>query len=234
MLLNVKTTYTQQEMATILGTASNQGIKRKLDRYGITFSACGNGSNTEYYIEKMEDPFKVYCITELGFDAQSDFEKVLFFFHYFLNDDDFKSKSAMEKDEIMRAENHPLSRQTIGHYERKLCDAGLFYRDNSECIYYFAYKKNRTHADKETYNQAWREYFAKRQDGWDWFDARMDMIINYGGVARKQQVMKENAIYATKIEELCMLIDIQLAARFESELSQATDTVKDIIKVLSA
>lgn len=234
MLLNVKTTYTQQEMATILGTASNQGIKRKLDRYGITFSACGNGSNTEYYIEKMEDPFKVYCITELGFDAQSDFEKVLFFYHYFLNDDSFATKSAMEKEDIMRIENHPLSRQTIGRYETKLFNAGLFYRDNNECIYYFAYKKHRTDSDKETFKKAWREYYEHREEGWDWFDSIMDMVMNYGGVARKQQVMVENAIYAKQIEEINILIDIQLAARIEIGLSQTTDTVKDIIKVLSA
>ena len=62
----------------------------------------------------------------------------------------------------------------------------------------------------------------------------MDMVIEYGGVARKQQVMIENAIYADKIEELNTLIDIQLAARIELGLSQTTDTVKNTIKVLSA
>ena len=234
MILNVKTSYSKNEMADILGTTSTQGINRKLDRYGITYSTYGRGSNMEYYIEKMENPFKIFCITELGFDAQTDFEKVLFFYHYFLNDDSFSSKSSMEKEEIMRAENHPLSRQTIGRYETKLFQAGLFYRDNSECIYYFAYKKNRTDSDKETFNKAWREYYSKRKEGWDWFDSIMDMVIEYGGVARKQQVMIENAIYADKIEELNTLIDIQLAARIELGLSQTTDTVKNTIKVLSA
>ena len=83
-------TYTYDEMSAILGTRSNQGIKRKLDKYEIECHISGRGCYMKYDIINIAKPFTVCCITELGMPAQTDFYKFRNFLYYFMNDDEFR------------------------------------------------------------------------------------------------------------------------------------------------
>ena len=38
---------------------------------GITFEVNGRGENAVFTIREIEDPLKIYCITELGFDGRN-------------------------------------------------------------------------------------------------------------------------------------------------------------------
>ena len=66
-------TYTQAEISELLGTTDTQGINRKLERYGISFERKGRSSNAVYTIQAIPDPFKMFAIIRLGFDANTDF-----------------------------------------------------------------------------------------------------------------------------------------------------------------
>ena len=81
--------YTKQELAELLGTKDRQGIKDKLDGYDVVYSIKGNGDNAVFKIKRLNDPFKVFCILELGFRPQCDFTKVRNLFWYYFNDEEF-------------------------------------------------------------------------------------------------------------------------------------------------
>ncbi len=69
-------TYTQAEISELLGTTDTQGINRKLERYGIAFERKGRSPNAVYTIQAIPDPFKIFAIIRLGFDANTDFRKL--------------------------------------------------------------------------------------------------------------------------------------------------------------
>ena len=84
-MLNVGCKYKKSELAQIFGSTSNQAINRKLDRYGVKFSVTGRGEQAVYQIQQIADKFKIFAITELGFDANTDFQKLRNFYFYFFN-----------------------------------------------------------------------------------------------------------------------------------------------------
>ena len=94
--------------------------KRKMERYGITFQVNGRGENAVFTIKEIEDPFKIYCITELDFDGRSDFRKALIFYYYFFNDVEFRTMPDEVKEYRMRDQKQDVSRQTIATYISKL------------------------------------------------------------------------------------------------------------------
>ena len=51
--------YTKAEIAKILQTTDNQGIKRKLNNYGIEYSCSGRGNNLQVHITKIPSMFQV-------------------------------------------------------------------------------------------------------------------------------------------------------------------------------
>ena len=73
-------TYTYKEMSAMFGTRDAQGIKRRLDRYGIEYTVAGSGGSAKFSINAIPDPFKVFCIIDLNFAPQTDFGKLLYFF----------------------------------------------------------------------------------------------------------------------------------------------------------
>ena len=77
--------YGKTELSEMFGTAGMQALQRKMERYGIAFEVNGRGENAVFTIKEIEDPFKIYCITELDFDGRTDFVKVRNFLHYFFN-----------------------------------------------------------------------------------------------------------------------------------------------------
>ena len=67
-------TYTYAEFSALFNTRDNQGIKRRLDRWGIKYSTAGRGTGLKYTIEEISDPFVPFCILDLGFPPQTIFD----------------------------------------------------------------------------------------------------------------------------------------------------------------
>lgn len=57
--------YPYAELSQMMGTHDPEGISRRLDRWGVAFTEDGRKPQITYNIEKISDPFKVYCIIEI-------------------------------------------------------------------------------------------------------------------------------------------------------------------------
>lgn len=214
-MLEVGRMYTKPEMSRIFGTKAKQGLERKMRGYGITFAVSGRGEKAVYEIQKIKDPFKVFVITELGFDAGTDFRKLRNFYFYYFNDEEFMAMPDEVKEARMRRDGKDVSRQTIANYTAKLEARDLINRNTNSFIYYFAYKGNQRIADQAEYKTAWKEYWANRDAGMDYYETIDYMIATYGGVARKQAIPEVNGIYNEKIEYMLSLIQQSIENELE-------------------
>ena len=213
-MLEMKT-YSREELVSLLGNASNQGLKRKLERYGVEFRAEGRGNSITFHITGISDSFKMFCMTELNIAANTDFHKLKWFYYYFFNDEEFMAMPDEVKEYRMSTFGTPITRQTIANYISKLEQKNMITRNTKNFIYYFAYKKTQRIVNKEEYLTAWHEYWAEIDDGICSCDAIWDMRAKYGGVARKQAIPEINGIYNEKIEYFISLI----AESVENEIS---------------
>lgn len=188
--------YTKAEISKILQTTDNQGIKRKLNNYGVEYSCFGRGDNLQIHITKIPSMFRfrVFCITELNIPAQTDFKKFRDFLYYFMNDEDFRWLPD-ETLAIRMAENEALvSRPTITNYKRHLQAANLLSLTAGDEIYYFAKNKQQRIADREEYISAWREYWENKAETGNAQIAAQIMQERHGGMARKQHIAAINGI----------------------------------------
>lgn len=207
-MLKIGCEYKKSELTQIFGSKSNQAINRKLDRYGVKFSVAGRGEQAVYKIQQMDDKFKIFAITELGFDANTDFQKLRNFYFYFFNDEEFQTLPDEMKENRMRENNRDISRQTIAKYLDRLVEHNyIAYLGGDDYVYYFAHKGKRRTVEKSEYSRAWREYWSDKESGMDYYTAIYNMIVHYGGVARKQAVPTVNAIYGKKIDEMLSYIE---------------------------
>ena len=137
-MLEIGQTYPKPELSRIFGTRDKQGLDRKLIRYGIAFDVCGRGESATYTITAITDPFKVFAITELGFDGGTDFTKLRNFYYHFFEDEVFMAMPDEVKEVRMREMGQPVSRQTIANYTPRLETNNLINRHTNNFIYYFA------------------------------------------------------------------------------------------------
>ena len=206
--------YDKAELAAIFGTIDTQGLKRKLQRYGIKYLTSGWGQNLTFTITETADPFKVFCIDELGYDGRTDFVKLRNFLYYFLNDDEFRAMPDEVKAHRMAEAGKPMCRQTIAGYIAKLDAQNLIDRNSGEYIYYFAYKDKQRIATRQEYSEAWKQYWQDKANGADSMTAIWFMRFNHGGVARKQAIPQINGIFLEKLNRLndavCQSIENEL------------------------
>lgn len=209
--------YGKTELSEMFGTAGMQALQRKMERYGIAFEVNGRGENAVFTIKEIEDPFKIYCITELDFDGRTDFVKVRNFLHYFFNDDEFMAMPDEVKEYRMRKQGQDVSRQTIATYIAKLDSKNLIERNTNDFIYYFALKQEQRIVEREEYLRAWHEYWNDIDNGFSSVDAIRRMQKNYGGVARKQAKPEINGIYTEQIEYLNTLVAQSIEKEIERQ-----------------
>ena len=213
-MIEIGNTYTRNELIEMFGKSNNQGLKRKLEGYGVGFTANGRGDSMTLDIESIANPFKIFCVSELGFNGNTDFTKLLHFYYYFFNDEEFMTMPDEVKEHRMRAsEKSDISRQTIAGYTQKLVMRDLISRSTNDYIFYFAYKHQQRIVERAEYLDAWHNYWADLEDGENKSGYAINrMIDNYGGIARKQAVLEVNGIYLPKIEYLKTLIHQELEA----------------------
>lgn len=198
--------YTKDEISELLGTKDKQGIDRKLQGYGVEFTSDGRGENRIYTIKNILFPFKVFSITELGFNANTDFIKLRNFYNHFFNDEVFMTMPDEVKETMTKQEGYHLSRQTIATYTRRLETNNMIHRNTTEFMYYFAYKREQRFVERAEYTEAWREYWKDIERNMYSYEAISNMIENYGGVARKQAIPERNILLNDKIEYMLFLI----------------------------
>lgn len=205
-MLQVDGSYRELEMSNMFGTKSKEGLDRKLRRYGVSFTVTGRGEQAVYRIRHLADPFKIYAITEMGCDANTDFRKLRNFFYYFFNDENFRNLPDEMKEQRMREDGKDVSRQTIKKYESRLVQMEyIAYLGGQDCAYYFAYKEKRREATREEYCKAWQEYWPnKAHMGYE--QAIRLMIFHHGGIAKKQPRPTLNGIYGREIDYMLSLI----------------------------
>ena len=209
--------YAKPEMSAMFGTRDMEGLKRKMRGYGIVFDVNGRGENAVFTIREITDPFKIYCITELGYDGRTDFQKVLYFLFYFFNDPEFRAMPDEVKEVRTNDAGHHISRSTIANYTAKLDSKNLIDRNTNNFIYYFAFKQTQRMVEREEYLQAWHEHWERRRDGWDNYSSITQMFADYGGVARKQAIPEINGIYTEQIEYLNTLVIEAIAKEIERQ-----------------
>ena len=206
--------YDKSELAEIFGTIDTQGLKRKLQRYGIKYQTSGWGQNLTFTITETADPFKVFCIDELGYDGRTDFVKLRNFLYCFLNDDESRAMPDEGKAHRMAEAGKPMCRQTIAGYIAKLDAQNLIDRNSGEYIYYFAYKDTQRIATRQEYSEAWKQYWQDKANGADSMTAIWFMRFKHGGVARKQAMPQINGIFLEKLNRLndavCQSIENEL------------------------
>ena len=195
-------------MWQMLGVKDNQGAQRKLSRYGVRFFVNGWGKNASFNITAIDDPFKVYCILEMGFDANCDFKKLRNYLFFLLGEDEYCWLPDEPMEKYMRSKGFYLSRQTITKYREHL--ERLNYIHGGDFIYYRVYRDDRDRqcyqqVEKEEYNKVWRVYWDMRNDGADSELAFACMYSAFGGVPRKQAKPIKNAFH---LKELNYLLDL--------------------------
>lgn len=202
-MLEIKT-YTKAEIETILNTRGKQNVTRKLDRYEVEYETCGR-RNYEVIIRNIRNPFKLYCIMDMGIPAQTDFTKFRDFLYYFFCDEEFPLLPDEKKSVRMNEYGTPVSRQTISKWINRLSDRGWI-GISAEFNYYFSYKGEIIHTDQETYCKAWREYWGIVHQNKSSSDGINIMIYNYGGIARKHPLPKQNAFCIDEIKYVTDLV----------------------------
>ena len=217
-MLEVKT-YSIQEMREILKSETKKQIDKKLNRYAVEFEVTGRGEKVSYTIKKFNDPFKVFCITELDFKAQTNFKLLLYFMYHFFCDEVFMSLPDNRKEKMMDCYNHYVSRQTIAKYENQLIKVN-YVAKTGECYYYFATKDTMIMTTKETYCEAWDKYWEYRALGEDGFMSMQGVKRIYGGAPEKRYIIQENAFFLEKINTLITIIKDAIEKELEAKEKQ--------------
>ncbi len=204
--------YSISEMKSRLKASDKQGIDRKLTRYRVEFSSTGRTDNRVYHITKIHDPFKLYCVLDLGIPAQADFEKIRNLYYYFFCVEGFTDLPLIEMAKVMEAEGVPASRQFVSKWIAYLRQLDYINFTNTDCAYYAISRDeagNRICKEitQKDYKNAWAIYFEWRViEGCGTAYARMYNTI--GGHPYKKPIYQENAIMFAEIQELIdMIID---------------------------
>ena len=208
--------YSALELRRMMQAGNNDSLKKKLDRYNIDYSWSGRGNKAYFQIYEIPDPFKVYCVFNLGFPNNSDFTKLSYFLHFFFERPDFSWKSMEMMEEELRHERFGMSRQTISKYLKHLEKLNYISR-GSDFVYYKVYKKygaqTQEQITKEEYSYAWRLYFEYREQHPEdnSIPAYSYMYSRFGGVPRKQAKYEENGITLKQLEYLLSLVADRIA-----------------------
>ncbi len=215
-MLELMKSYTKPEMTAMFGTRDMQGLQRKVERNGVSFDVVGRGESAIFTITNIENPFKIYCITELGFDGHTDFYKLRNYYYYYFNDIEFRAMPNEVQENRMRLVHKDVSRQTIAGYLQKLYRKNFIELNTDDYVYYFAFKNRQRIVEKEEYLAAWHEYWKNIREGHSNYEAIYNMRNNFDGVARKQAIPEINGIYNQEIEFLRSLIQEDIERELEA------------------
>ena len=205
-MLELKT-YGFAEIAAYLQVRRSRGVRDKLRSYGVEYSEGGGHADQSktYTITAIQDPFKLFCVFDLGIAPQTDFSKLRDFTVYLLTVEDFKWRPMEMMEEYLRRFANGPSRQTISNYIKLFSDRDLIAM-NGDFVYYRVYHDRGVQKHeiitKEQYAAAWAVYWDRRNNGAESSAAYSTMYSWLKGVPRKQQKITPNGIYRDELEKL--------------------------------
>ena len=204
-------TYAASEMCEYLGVKDNSNAKKKLNRYDIVYFLNGRGKTATFNIVKIREPFKVYCVFDMGFEPHSDFTKLRNFLFFLLGEEEYCWLPDEPLEAYLRSKGFQISRQTITKYRYRLTVLE-YYCNSGDFIYYKVFRdendiEHHQQVDEEEYKKAWRLYWDKRNnEQWDSKQAFAYMYAAFGGVPRKQQTQYKNLMKAKELNYLMSLV----------------------------
>ncbi len=201
--------YPATEIWDYLGVKSNEAAKRKLNRYGVVCFVNGSGETANINITAINNPFKLYCVFDMGFNPHNDFTKLRNYLFFLLGDEEYCWLPDEAMEAYMRRMGYTISRQTIAKYRERL--ESLDYIAGGDFIYYRVYHDENDRqqyevVEKEEYNWAWHLYWDKRNEGGDSRQAYAYMYSSFKGVPRKQAKPAKNGILKKELNYLMDLV----------------------------
>ena len=197
-------TYTREELKEIFHTDRIDSIKSKLNRQGYTYSTNGRGQELTLTITGLPPRFKTFCIEQLGFAPQTDFERLKVFLYHFFFDDDYRQLPIVTMARILTNEFY-ISYQTLSNWIDKLEKSNLIHRSFAEFNYY-AFGKDESGnpieipITEKLYKKAWNEYWKGNEYSYCEALACMNEVVK--GTPKKFGVIDLNAFEESITEEL--------------------------------
>ena len=137
-------TYSITELGKIINSNGKQAIDRKLRSWEVSYSSTGRGAARKYTIKELRNPFKIFCITELGIDVHTDFNKIRDVYYFLLNDPEVPFWPAEKLSVLLDSMDRSVSRQSIRKYIEKLIVnnyAGIDYQNLRDTHSYYKHEK---------------------------------------------------------------------------------------------
>lgn len=204
-------TYTKDELAAIIETNDNQGIRRKLQRNQIEFTTSGFGRTLKFEIKAIHDPFKIYALWDLKVNPHADFMKIRNLFYFFFCYEGFRDLPLIQMADMLEENNCPVSRPTITKWINHLESIDYVTSLKSDCLYYRIYKdKDRkvpVEITKEKYCEAWKIYFKVKSECNDSGEAYFEMYHFLHGHPYKKPKVYNNVFYQKDIEFMIELLN---------------------------
>ncbi len=155
--------YSRQELIEMFHTDRLDSIKGKLQRQGYKYTTSGRGKTFTLTITELPLRFRNFCIEELHFAPQTDFNRLKKFLYQFMFDEEFRRLPFVTMKEYMVG-TMEITNQTISKWVKHFYDENMI--ADGEMIYYAIDKVNGAckRITKEEYSEAWRRYWEIRND----------------------------------------------------------------------
>lgn len=205
--------YTKEELFDLVNTKDLSNAKRTLTRLGYEFITEGRGDNYRLTITATPTPFKMFCIEELGFNPNTDFEKLKTFLYVCFCDETARELPFSALERMFAEERTPIERHTLSFWMKHLRKLGLLHIDKTEAIYFVSFsidsKVYTEEITKEKYVEAWASYWKAINEG-EYEDGLAAMRKVAGGKVFKKYKIVENGIYADVINRLVEILEAEI------------------------
>lgn len=197
-------TYNRKELIELFKTDRLDSIKSKLNRQGYTYTTSGRGQALILTITGLPPRFKTFCIEQLEFAPQTDFERLKVFLYHFLFDDDYKQLPIVTMARLLENEFY-ISYQTLSNWIDKLEKKNIIHRSMAE-FNYFAFGKDESGNDmtipitEKLYKDAWSAYWKGNENSYCEALACMNSVVK--GTPQKFGVINLNAFEEQITDEL--------------------------------
>ena len=202
--------YPAPEIWKYLGVNNNSQAEKKIKRYEVDYFLNGWGKTANFNITEIKNPFRLYCVFDMGFNPNSDFKKLRNYLFFLLGEDEYCWLPDEPMEAYLRSKGYSISRQTITKYRTHL--ELLEYIIHGDYVYYRVYRdendiEHHEQVEMEEYNKAWHFYWDKRNyEQWDSEQAYAYMYACFGGAPRKQAIPKKNLFHIDELNYLMLLV----------------------------
>lgn len=210
-----KRRYSRSELIEIFKTSRLDAIKAKIRRAGYVFTDSGWGSSYSLEILDLpgEDLFKRYCVDQLRFAPQTDFQKLKHFLFFFLENEEFMTLQYNQMAQVMIDHGIHITAQTISGYFQHLKSIGWVFTDSFDYVY-FLYDEalgETRYISKEEYCAINKEFWQLRKiQHYSWSEAYAAIKKKYGNKPRKRPLELKTAFFLEQYKAVWDLIDNEI------------------------